>query len=384
DESWDFTLDVTAPDNSTSGIVDGSLSLTDDVGPVTGPITDGGITDDARPTFSGKATDDIDRVNIYDKGTLIGSAPVDENGNWSFTPETDLAEGDHSLSAAAVDKAGNEGAPVSGTDDESWDFTLNITAPDTGVFAGGSISLTDDVVPVTGVITDGSSTNDARPTYAGTITAEGLAGGVVSVNIYDKGTLIGNAAVDQTSGAWSFTPETDLTEGNHAFTVAAVDRAGNVGAQISGTNDESWDFTLDVTVPDNSTSGIVDDSLSLTDDVGPVTGPIPDGGVTDDARPTFSGKATSDIDHVNIYDKGTLIGSAPVDENGNWSFTPGTDLAEGEHSLSAAAVDKAGNEGARVSGTDDESWDFTLDVTAPDNSTSGIVDGSLSLTDDVG
>ena len=384
DDGWSFTIDSIAPDNNTSGIVDGSLSLTDDVGPVTGPILDGGVTDDTRPTFSGKATDDIDHVNIYDNGELIGSAPVDENGNWSFTPETDLAEGDHSLSAAAVDKAGNEGAPVSGTDDESWDFTLNITAPDTGVFAGGSISLTDDVVPVTGVITDGSSTNDARPTYAGTITAEGLAGGVVSVNIYDKGTLIGNAAVDQTSGAWSFTPETDLTEGNHAFTVAAVDRAGNVGAQISGTNDESWDFTLDVTVPDNSTSGIVDDSLSLTDDVGAVTGPIPDGGVTDDARPTFSGKATSDIDHVNIYDKGTLIGSAPVDENGNWSFTPGTDLAEGEHSLSAAAVDKAGNEGARVSGTDDESWDFTLDVTAPDNSTSGIVDGSLSLTDDVG
>ncbi|MDU4942633.1 MAG: Ig-like domain-containing protein [Mixta calida] len=264
DESWDFTLDVTAPDNSTSGIVDGSLSLTDDVGPVTGPITDGGITDDARPTFSGKATDDIDRVNIYDKGTLIGSAPVDENGNWSFTPETDLAEGDHSLSAAAVDKAGNEGAPVSGTDDGSWDFTVDTSAPD------------------------------------------------------------------------------------------------------------------------NNTSGIVSGSLSLTDDVGPVTGPITDGGITDDARPTFSGKATSDIDHVNIYDKGTLIGSAPVDKDGNWSFTPETDLAEGEHAFTAAAVDKAGNEGAPVSGTDDESWDFTLDVTAPDNSTSGIVDGSLSLTDDVG
>uniref|UniRef100_UPI0034D47D54 Ig-like domain-containing protein n=1 Tax=Mixta calida TaxID=665913 RepID=UPI0034D47D54 len=129
---------------------------------------------------------------------------------------------------------------------------------------------------------------------------------------------------------------------------------------------------------------IVDGSLSLTDDVGPVTGPITDGGITDDARPTFSGKATSDIDHVNIYDKGTLIGSAPVDKDGNWSFTPETDLAEGEHAFTAAAVDKAGNEGAPVSGTDDESWDFTLDVTAPDNSTSGIVDGSLSLTDDVG
>ena len=380
DESWDFTLDVTAPDNSTSGIVDGSLSLTDDVGAVTGPITDGGVTDDARPTFSGKATSDIDHVNIYDKGTLIGSAPVDENGNWSFTPETDLAEGEHSLTAAAVDKAGNEGAPVSGTDDESWDFTVDTSAPDnnTSGIVSGSLSLTDDVAPVTGVIVDGGSTNDARPTYAGKATSD-----IDHVNIYDRGTLIGSASVGQDNG-WSFTPETDLAAGDHAFTVAAVDKAGNEGAQISGTNDESWDFTLDVTAPDNSTSGIVDGSLSLTDDVGAVTGPITDGGVTDDARPTFSGKATSDIDHVNIYDKGTLIGSAPVDKDGNWSFTPGTDLAAGDHAFTAAAVDKAGNEGARVSGTDDESWDFTLDVTAPDNSTSGIVDGSLSLTDDVG
>ncbi|MDU5191985.1 MAG: Ig-like domain-containing protein, partial [Mixta calida] len=329
DDGWSFTIDSIAPDNNTSGIVDGSLSLTDDVGPVTGPIPDGGNIDDARPTFSGKATSDIDHVNIYDNGELIGSAPVDKDGNWSFTPETDLAEGEHSLSAAAVDKAGNEGAPVSGTDDESWDFTVDTSAPDnnTSGIVSGSLSLTDDVAPVTGVIVDGGSTNDARPTYAGKATSD-----IDHVNIYDRGTLIGSASVGQDNG-WSFTPETDLAAGDHAFTVAAVDKAGNEGAQISGTNDESWDFTLDVTAPDNSTSGIVDGSLSLTDDVGPVTGPITDGGITDDARPTFSGKATDDIDRVNIYDKGTLIGSAPVDENGNWSFTPETDLAEGDHAF---------------------------------------------------
>ena len=379
DAGWDFTVDTSAPDNTTSGIVDGSLSLTDDVGPVTGPIPDGGNIDDARPTFSGKATSDIDHVNIYDNGELIGSAPVDKDGNWSFTPETDLAEGEHSLSAAAVDKAGNEGAPVSGTDDESWDFTVDTSAPDnnTSGIVSGSLSLTDDVAPVTGVIVDGGSTNDARPTYAGKATSD-----IDHVNIYDRGTLIGSASVGQDNG-WSFTPETDLAAGDHAFTVAAVDKAGNEGAQISGTNDESWDFTLDVTAPDNSTSGIVDGSLSLTDDVGPVTGPITDGGITDDARPTFSGKATDDIDRVNIYDKGTLIGSAPVDENGNWSFTPETDLAEGDHSLSASAVDKAGNEGPQTGGAD-AGWDFTVDTSAPDNTTSGIVDGSLSLTDDVG
>ncbi|MEH0888879.1 Ig-like domain-containing protein, partial [Enterobacter sp. UNJFSC 003] len=73
-----------------------------------------------------------------------------------------------------------------------------------------------------------------------------------------------------------------------------------------------------------------------------------------------------------------------VDENGNWSYTPETDLAEGDHSLTVAAVDKAGQEGPQVSGTDDGSWDFTVDTTAPDNTTSGIVSGSLDLVDDVG
>ncbi|MEH0888549.1 Ig-like domain-containing protein, partial [Enterobacter sp. UNJFSC 003] len=162
------------------------------------------------------------------------------------------------------------------------------------------------------------------------------------------------------------------------------DKAGLEGPQISGTDDAAWNFTLDTTAPDNITSGIVDGSLGLTDDVGPVTGPIADGGTTDDTRPTFAGQATDDIDHVNIYDNGNLIGSAPVDENGNWSYTPDTDLAEGEHSLTVAAVDKAGQEGPQVSGTDDGSWDFTVDTTAPDNTTSGIVSGSLDLVDDVG
>ncbi|MHA0876178.1 Ig-like domain-containing protein, partial [Enterobacter pasteurii] len=195
-----FTLDTTAPDNITSGIVDGSLGLTDDVGPVTGPITDGGITDDTRPTFAGQATDDIDHVNIYDNGTLIGSAPVDKDGNWSYTPEADLAEGEHSLTVAAVDKAGNEGPQTSGTDDGSWDFTVDTTAPDnaTSGLVDGSLDLTDDVGTVTGTIADGSVTDDARPTYAGKATAD-----IDHVNIYDNGTLVGSAPVDA-EGNWSF------------------------------------------------------------------------------------------------------------------------------------------------------------------------------------
>jgi hypothetical protein len=378
DAGWSFTLDATAPDNSTSGIVAGSITLTDDRAPVTGEIADGSATNDRRPTYSGQATADIDHVNIYDGGTLLGSAAVDSDGRWSFTPDSDLAEGSHEFTVSAVDASGNEGPPVSGTDDAGWSFTLDATAPDnsTSGIVAGSITLTDDRAPVTGEIADGSATNDRRPTYSGQATAD-----IDHVNIYDNGELVGSAAVDS-DGRWSFTPDSDLAEGSHEFTVSAVDASGNEGPQVSGTDDAGWSFTLDATAPDNSTSGIVAGSITLTDDRAPVTGEIADGSATNDRRPTYSGQATADIDHVNIYDGGTLLGSAAVDGDGRWSFTPDSDLAEGSHEFTVSAVDASGNAGPQVSGTDDAGWSFTLDATAPDNSTSGIVAGSITLTDD--
>ncbi|MEM6162496.1 Ig-like domain-containing protein, partial [Erwinia sp. P6884] len=460
DDGWSFTIDTSAPDNQTSGIVADSITLTDDVGAITGEIADGSVTDDARPTFSGKATADIDHVNIYDNGKLIDSVPVDADGNWSWTPAQDLADGSaHDLSAAAVDVAGNEGAKTDG-----WSFTVDTstvapeitvnteeelagnaepgavivitdpadgsktetvadadghwsikpnpagvgdndvvveatdeagnsstiiidgpadsTPPDnqTSGIVADSISLTDDVGPVTGEIADGSVTDDARPTFSGKATAD-----IDHVNIYDNGELAGTAPVDA-DGNWSWTPAQDLADGSvHELTVTAVDAAGNEGPAASGTADGGWSFTVDTSVPDNQTSGIIVDDISLTDDVGPVTGEIADGGVTDDTRPTFSGSATADIDHVNIYDNGELAGSAVVDADGKWSWTPEQDLADGSvHELTVAAVDAAGNEGPQVSGTADDGWSFTVDTSAPDNQTSGIVTDSITLTDDVG
>ncbi|MTD39952.1 hypothetical protein GIX45_15325, partial [Erwinia sp. CPCC 100877] len=258
----DGPADTTPPDNITSGIVNGSTSLTDDVEPVTGAIPDGGSTNDSRPTYSGKATDDIDHVNIYDDGKLIGSAKVESDGTWSFTPDTDLTDGEHSLTVSAVDKAGNEGPQTSGTDDGSWDFTVDTSSPD-NISSGiedGSISLTDDVEPVTGAIPDGGSTNDSRPTYSGKATDD-----IDHVNIYDGGKLIGSAKVES-DGTWSFTPDTALSSGGHGLTVAAVDAAGNEGPQVSGTGDESWDFTLLTSAPAQPSIENVSDDYTQGED----------------------------------------------------------------------------------------------------------------------
>ncbi|MDY1000603.1 Ig-like domain-containing protein, partial [Pantoea agglomerans] len=429
--------DITPPDNINSGIVSDSVTLTDDVGAITGEIASGSVTDDARPTLSGDATTDIDHVNIYDNGELVGSAAVDADGKWSWTPEQDMADGtSHDLTVAAVDAAGNEGPQADG----DWSFTVDTstaapeitnntedelagnaepgavivitdpvsdsvtstvadadghwsiqpnpagvdakdvvveatdeagnsnsvvidgpadsTPPDnqTSGLVIDSITLTDDVGAITGEIASGSVTDDARPTLSGDATAD-----IDHVNIYDNGELVGSAAVDA-DGKWSWTPEQDMADGtSHDLTVAAVDAAGNEGPQADG----DWSFTVDTSVPDNQTSGLVADSITLTDDVGPVQGKIEDGSVTDDARPTYSGTTTADISYVNIYDSGKLIGSAAVEADGKWSWTPDSAMSSGAHALTVAAVDAAGNEGPQVSGTADAAWDFSVLTSAP-------------------
>ncbi|MDQ0435598.1 Ig-like domain-containing protein [Pantoea agglomerans] len=429
--------DSTPPDNQTSGLVIDSITLTDDVGAITGEIASGSVTDDTRPTLSGDATADIDHVKIYDNGELVGSAAVDADGKWSWTPEQDMADGtSHDLTVAAVDAAGNEGPQADG----DWSFTVDTstaapeitnntedelagnaepgavivitnpvsdsvtstvadadghwsiqpnpagvdakdvvveatdeagnsnsvvidgpadsTPPDnqTSGLVIDSITLTDDVGAITGEIASGSVTDDARPTLSGDATAD-----IDHVNIYDNGELVGSAAVEA-DGKWSWTPEQDMADGtSHDLTVAAVDAAGNEGPQADG----DWSFTVDTSVPDNQTSGLVADSITLTDDVGPVQGKIEDGSVTDDARPTYSGTTTADISYVNIYDSGKLIGSAAVEADGKWSWTPDSAMSSGAHALTVAAVDAAGNEGPQVSGTADAAWDFSVLTSAP-------------------
>jgi hypothetical protein len=66
-------------------------SVIDDVGPVTGTLTSGNSTNDARPTFNG--TGEVgSTVHVIVDGNEIGTAVVNAQGNWTFTPGTDLAK----------------------------------------------------------------------------------------------------------------------------------------------------------------------------------------------------------------------------------------------------------------------------------------------------
>ncbi|MEN4801998.1 Ig-like domain-containing protein, partial [Pantoea agglomerans] len=331
--------DITPPDNINSGIVSDSVTLTDDVGAITGEIASGSVTDDARPTLSGDATTDIDHVNIYDNGELVGSAAVDADGKWSWTPEQDMADGtSHDLTVAAVDAAGNEGPQADG----DWSFTVD----------------TSTAAP--------EITNNTEDELAGN--AEPGAVIVITDPVSDSVT----STVADADGHWSIQPNPAGVDAKDVV-VEATDEAGNSNSVVI-------DGPGDSTPPDNQTSGLVIDSITLTDDVGAITGEIASGSVTDDARPTLSGDATADIDHVNIYDNGELVGSAAVDADGKWSWTPEQDMADGtSHDLTVAAVDAAGNEGPQADGD----WSFTVDTStaAPEitNNTEDELAGSSSV-----
>ncbi|HCR0909139.1 TPA: Biofilm associated protein A, partial [Enterobacter cloacae] len=235
--------------------------VVDDQGPIVGNLKPGTVTDDARPELSGKGKPGS-TVTIMDGDDVLGSTVVDPDGNWTFTPEQDLADGDHSLTVISKDPAGND------VTSPSFDISVDTVAPEKPVIG----VATDDVGSSRGDLSSGSTTDDANPTFKGSAEPGSR------VDIYDNGELIGSTMVDE-NGGWQFTPTTALPEGEHHITTTATDKAGNTGP-------ESDDFVLitDYTAPDASKVAITE----VYDDVN-TAGVIASGEETDDNRPLIKG-----------------------------------------------------------------------------------------------
>jgi hypothetical protein len=243
-------------------------------------------------------------VTIRDGLTVLGTVKADSSGAWSFTTGT-LAEGAHSLTATAIDTAGNS-SPVSAA--------LSVMIDTTAAAPTLSLATASD----TGTSASDNLTADATPTLTGTAEAG------ATVTIRDGSTVLGTATADS-SGAWSFTTGT-LSEGAHSLTATATDKAGNVSsasATVSLTVDAS------ITAPTINLATASDTGASSTDQI------------TADLTPTLTGTAEAGAT-VTIRDGSTVLGTVTADSSGAWSFTTGT-LSEGAHSLTAIATDKAGN-----------------------------------------
>ncbi|MCT4708588.1 Ig-like domain-containing protein [Enterobacteriaceae bacterium H16N7] len=365
--SQPYTVITTATngDNGDAASIPEVAGILDNVGKEQGPVFSGDTTDDSQPTVFGKA-DAGSVVVIYDDGQVIGSTTASDKGNWVFTPETPLADGEHSITAAEVGADGTPGAQSPATD-----FTVDTagSADTTPPAAATDLVLTDDVGPQQGDIHNGDTTDDAKPTLSG----QAEAGATVVVS--DGGQLIGSA-VAGSDGKWSFTPETDLKDGSHSFTTVVEDAAGNKSPAS-----DAIDFTVD--------TGIEKPVItSAYDDAGVSTGDVLNHGTTDDTTPLLKGTAEAgSIVHISAGGNvaGGDIGSTVTDATGHWTFQVPDEYAlpaannSNETPIYAVAEDAAGN----LAPSDG----FYLNVVPLDNgadTTPPAAATDLVLTDDVG
>ncbi|WP_186147014.1 Ig-like domain-containing protein [Burkholderia gladioli] len=301
-----------------------------------GRIESTGMTNDPRPSLVGRGNTPGDAILVYVDGGLAGATTVAPDGSWSFPipAEQPLTAGEHSLSAIEVAENG-KGGPAS----DPFAVVIGPAVPSRPLFDW----VIDDVEPSIGIVNRGESTNDATPTLKG----RGEIGTVVLA--YDNGAAepIGSTRIDA-SGTWTIAIASPLADGDHHFSVVSVNRLGNSSAPS-----RDYLVTIDTTPPPRP---VIE---AVHDDVGPLTGLVPDHGMTDDASPTLSGKAEAGA-IVVVRDGLDVIGSSVADGEGNWSFTPGSALAEAEHVFTVIARDAAGN-----SSIPSEPHTIRIDVSGP-------------------
>ncbi len=324
--------DGNPPDNSNPGGSNPNGNTPGSSNPVdtTPPLAPGNLLISADgKTVSGEA-EAGSTITIKDpSGNVVGEGKADSDGKFSIDLTAPQLSGEQ-LTVTATDDAGNTGP--SATIDAP-----NIPLPDTPAIT----AAIDDAAPLTGTLSNNQFTNDNTPTLEGT----GSAGTVI--HIYANGQEIGSTTVDS-SGSWRFAITSALADGENHFTAIATN--------VKGESSESARFTLtiDTLSPDAPRVELIADNTGL------LTGPLQNNDRTDEAKPLFSGQGEAG-NTITIKEGSTVIGSATVDENGRWTFTPTTPLSDGEHTFTVEQSDKAGNT-SRVTTTPT----IIVDTTPPD------------------
>ncbi|CAI1820263.1 Uncharacterised protein [Serratia fonticola] len=316
-------------------------------------IEKNGYTNDNTPLIKGHA-EALSVVGIYNGKTMIGTALADATGAWEFSSAFTFPDGAYTITAKAVDFAGNTGLG-------SLPYTMTIDTLPPAVPA--ILQASDDFGAQQGTLNSGDLTDDRTPTLSG------KAEPGVTVFINDNGKLLGTTMAG-VNGNWSFTPLAPLADGEHHFTTSARDQAGN------SSNAESDAFTL-VLGEDRTSTPTID---SLTDDVGSIQGILKQGDYTDDATPTLRGKSQAG-DTVKIFDNGIFIGETEANSSGEWVFTPHPALKEGQHAFQVQALDATHSPSALSS-----AFEIVLDLTPPDASNlriTGIYDDVGTITGNV-
>ncbi|MDO9105950.1 MAG: autotransporter-associated beta strand repeat-containing protein [Methylovulum sp.] len=248
-------------------------------------------------------------------GTLGAISGTGLTRTATFTPTANLASGSASITVASgtyTDTAGNSGG--AGT---TPSLSIDTLAP----------TLTIDTLADDNIIND--SEDDSAVTLTGTTTAEN--GQTVTINFGGIST-----SATASNGTWTTTVSADdiksLPEGSVIVTANVNDVAGNAATEASAT------VIYDRTAPN---APVI---TAVTDNVGTVTGPVGNGGSTDDTVLQITGTAEANST-VTLYNGTVELGEVTADASGNWSFITGTLNNGSTYVFNAKATDAVGNTG---------------------------------------
>ncbi|HCM9547056.1 TPA: Ig-like domain-containing protein [Enterobacter hormaechei subsp. xiangfangensis] len=238
------------------------------------------------------------------------SATVDASGHWTATvPSADLGslkDGDASVQVSVTNVNGN--SALAGRE-----YSVDATAPTVSIEIVSDNNIINAAEAQQDLVVNGVSNAEAGQTVT------------VTLNGVDYTTTV------QANGSWSVTvPSADIgaiTDGSYTITAAVADKAGNPALA-------DRDVLVDTTVPQLTINTVSNDDVINSAEHAQAL--IVTGSVT--------GAAAGDVVTVTINNKDY---TATLDASGRWSVgVPAADvsaLTAGDHTITAALTDKAGN-----------------------------------------
>ncbi|CZU67113.1 type 1 secretion target domain-containng protein [Enterobacter hormaechei] len=238
------------------------------------------------------------------------SATVDASGHWTATvPSADLGglkDGDTSVQVSVTNVNGNSASA-------GREYSVDATAPTVSIEIVSDNNIINAAEAQQDLVINGVSDAEAGQTVTVTLNGENY---ITTV---------------QANGSWSVTvPSADvgaISDGDYTITAAVQDKAGNPASA-------DRDVLVDTTVPQLTINTVSDDDVINSAEHAQAL--IVTGSVT--------GAAAGDVVTVTINNKDY---TATLDASGKWNVgVPAADvsaLTAGDHTITAALTDKAGN-----------------------------------------
>jgi uncharacterized repeat protein (TIGR02059 family) len=271
-------------------------------------------------TITGQ-TDPNARVELFNGATSLGFATASDTGAFSFEATLAASDTPYAITATATDAAGNVSVASA-----ALAITVDTTA--FGAPTGLDLAALDD-----------NADNITNQTSALTITGQTQPN--ARVELFDGTTSLGTTTAN-VSGAFSI--DVTLAAGVRSITAKASDAAGNASAASA-----ALAVTVDATAPDKPMGW----DLIAADD----SGASSTDNLTNKQNVTITGTAEASAT-VQLFDGTTSLGTTTANASG--AFSLAVTLAAGVRSITATAMDAAGNVGAVSS-----ILTITVDTTAP-------------------